>query len=53
MINEHVQIRILSQYIHICTVIVRSGIRGDVKILTYRPQKAISELTYFSPNIHM
>ena len=28
-------------------------LRGDVNIPTYKPQKAICELTYFSPNQHI
>ena len=31
----------------------KTVVRGDVKIPTYKPQKAICELTYFSPNHHM
>ena len=28
-------------------------LRGDIKIPTYKPQKYICELTYFSPDHHM
>ena len=28
-------------------------LREDIKIPTYKPQKVLCELTYFSPNHHM
>ena len=29
------------------------NLREDVKIPTYKPQKVLCEVTYFSPNQHM